>query len=272
LVSPLMNGKTTATIVMIHGMCCGGWFWENFRDFFMQAGYRCLAPTLRYHDVDPAAGPHPHVGTVSLLDYAEDLENQIRQLETRPIIMGHSMGGLLAQILGSRGLGRALVLLTPAPPAGITVLKPSVLRGFQSGLTRWGFWRKPFRQTFAEAEYSVLNRMPAERRLEVFSRFVYDSGRAACEIGFWFFDAKKAARVDGGVVRCPVLVVAGAQDRMTPASICRQVAAKYAAVATYKEFGDHSHWVTAEPGWHDIAQYVADWLGQTIPQATVAIS
>jgi len=267
-----MQPKISETIIMIHGMCCGGWYWENFRKFFTEQGYRCLTPTLRFHEQDPATEPHPQIGTVSLLDYAQDLERQILQLEKRPIIMGHSMGALLAQILGSRGLARALVLLTPAPPAGIIALRPSVLRGFRSGLTRWGFWRKPFRQTFAEAEYSVLNRMPQERRQEVYSRFVYESGRAASEIGFWFFDAKKAARVDGDRVRCPVLVVAAKQDRMTPASICRQVARKYAAVATYKEFGDHSHWVTAEPGWQEIAHYVAVWFGQTMLPTSAEIS
>jgi hypothetical protein len=49
---------------------------------------------------------------------------------------------------------------------------------------------------------------------------------------------------------------------MTPASVCRQVAEKYKPVSTYKEFTDHAHWVTAEPGWQDIALYVADWLRQ----------
>ena len=267
-----MHREKTSTIVMIHGMCCGGWFWENYSNFFANEGYRCLTPTLRFHDVDPTERPHPHIGTVSLLDYAQDLETQILQLNTTPIIIGHSMGGLLAQILGSRGLARVLVLLTPAPPAGIIALRPSVLRGFQSGLIRWGFWRKPFRQTFMEAEYSVLNRMPHERRQEIFNRFVYESGRAASEIGFWFLDAKKAARVDGGKVRCPVLVVAGAHDRMTPASICSQVAAKYAAVATFKQFDNHSHWITAEPGWRDIAQYVAAWLRRAVPDETPVIS
>jgi pimeloyl-ACP methyl ester carboxylesterase len=91
---------------------------------------------------------------------------------------------------------------------------------------------------------------------------VYESGRAACEIGFWLFDTKKAARVDGVKVQCPVLVVSGAHDRMTPASVCLQVAEKYRYVSTYKEFSDHAHWVTAEPGWQDIALYVADWLRQ----------
>jgi pimeloyl-ACP methyl ester carboxylesterase len=72
------------------------------------------------------------LGTTSLLDYAADLEKQIRELEEVPILMGHSMGGLLAQIFGSRGLARALVLLTPASPAGILALKPSVIQSFSS--------------------------------------------------------------------------------------------------------------------------------------------
>jgi pimeloyl-ACP methyl ester carboxylesterase len=139
---------------MIHGMCCGGWFWENFKEYFENEGYRCLAPTLRFHDVDPGADPHPQIGTISLLDYAEDLENLIRKQETPPILMGHSMGGLLSQMLGCRGLAKALVLLAPASPSGIIALRPSVIKSFKSGLTRWGFWRKPFRQTFMEAEYA----------------------------------------------------------------------------------------------------------------------
>jgi len=80
--------------------------------------------------MNPKAKPDDRLGTTSLLDYAEDIENEIRKLDAKPIIMGHSMGGLLAQILGSRGLARALVLLTPAAPAGIRSLTPSVMRSF----------------------------------------------------------------------------------------------------------------------------------------------
>ena len=101
------------TIVMIHGMWGGGWNWENYQKFFEGKGYHCLTPTLRFHDVDPKAPPHPQLGTTSLLDYAEDLEKEIGKLDTLPILMGHSMGGLLAQILGSRGLAKALVFLEP---------------------------------------------------------------------------------------------------------------------------------------------------------------
>ena len=89
------------------------------------------------------------LGTTSLLDYAVDLEKEIKTLESPPIIMGHSMGGLLAQILGSRGLAKALVLLSPAAPAGINTLKPSVLRCFITGFTKYGFWRKPLKAAFS---------------------------------------------------------------------------------------------------------------------------
>jgi len=252
------------TIVMIHGMWGSGWYWENFKGFFESKGYQCVVPTLRYHDMDPNGVPDPRLGTTSLLDYAADLEKLIRELDVMPILMGHSMGGLLAQILGSRGLAKALVLLTPASPRGIIALKASVIKSFWSGLTTWGFWRKPFRQTFDEAVYSMLKQMPSESWKSIYDRFVYESGRAAFEIGFWLFDSKGAARVDELKVTCPVLVIAGEKDRIVPVSVTRKVAEKYKRVSTYKEFSDHSHWVIGEPGWQEITEYIKEWLHQTL--------
>jgi pimeloyl-ACP methyl ester carboxylesterase len=79
--------------------------------------------------------------------------------------------------------------------------------------------------------------------------------------------------VDDTKVQIPVLVVAGAQDRVTPASVCRQVAKKYQPDSTYKKFIDHGHWLTAEPGWQDIARHVADWLmGQVTNEAQAYIN
>jgi pimeloyl-ACP methyl ester carboxylesterase len=252
------------TIVMIHGMWGSGWYWENFKGFFESKGYRCVIPTLRFHDMDPNGVPDPRLGTTSLLDYAEDLEKLIHELDVMPILMGHSMGGLLAQILGSRGLAKALVLLTPASPRGIIALKASVIKSFWSGLTTWGFWRKPFRQTFDEAVYSMLNQMPSESWKSIYDQFVYESGRAAFEIGFWLFDSKGAARVDESKVTCPVLIIAGEKDRIVPASITRKIAEKYKKVSTYREFPDHSHWVVGEPGWQEIAEYIKEWLHQAL--------
>src|SRR5438445_4111360 len=115
----------TETIFMIHGMWGGPWYWENYRRVFEAQGYRCIATTLPYHDMDPQGVPDPRLGTASLLDYVDALALEIAQLDEKPIVMGHSLGGLLAQMLAARGLAKALVLLTPAAPAGVLALKPS---------------------------------------------------------------------------------------------------------------------------------------------------
>ena len=126
--------------------------------------------------------------------------------------------------------------------------------------TSWGFWRKPMRQTFGEAAYSMLHLLPEKEQRETYEKFVHESGRAAFEIGYWLFDSRGASRVDESKVTCPVLVVAGAEDRITPVSVVRKVARKYRAVATYKEFANHAHWVVAEPGWQEVAEYAGGWL------------
>ena len=248
------------TIFMIHGMWGGPWYWENYRRVFEREGYRCVATTLPFHDMDPNEVPDVRLGTTSLLEYADALEEEIRNLDAKPILMGHSMGGLLAQILASRGLAEAIVLLTPASPAGIIAVRLSVIKSFRSVLTTWGFWRKPMRQTFVEAVYSMLHLLPPGEQKETYDRFVYESGRALFEIAYWLFDSTDASSVDDSKVTCPVLVVAGSQDRITPASVVRRVARKYKAVSTYKEFDDHAHWVVTEPGWQDVANYVFRWL------------
>jgi len=248
------------SIVMIHGMCCGSWVWENYRSYFEQKGYSCYSPTLRYHNMEPSGKPETSLGITSLLDYAQDLEGYVSKFNHKPLIMGHSMGGLLAQILGARELASGLILLTPASPHGINALTFSVLKSFWSILTKWGFWREPFRVSFKTAVYAMMHLLPQESQKAIHEKFVYESGRAAAEIGFWYLDPNGAAKVDDTQVKCPVLVIAGAQDRITPASVVRKVAKKYKTVSTYKEFENHAHWVIGEKGWENIAAYISDWI------------
>lgn len=252
----------TETIFMIHGMWGGPWYWENYRSVFEAHGYRCIATTLPYHDMDPAGVPDPRLATASLLDYVDALAQEIGQLDEKPIVMGHSMGGLLAQMLAERGLAKALVLLTPAAPAGILALRPSVICSFASMIALWGFWRKSLRPTLGDAVYSTLHLLPPDQQKQAYARLVPESGRVVFETGFWLFDSKHATRVDEARVTCPVLVVAGSLDRITPAAVVRQVANKYRHVSSYKEFENHAHWVVAEPGWQDVAAYVGGWLTQ----------
>lgn len=254
------------TVVMIHGMWGGPWCWSNFRSRLEASGFRCITPTLPFHDMDPRGAPDPRLGRMSLLDYADSLARQIRALDEPPVVMGHSMGGLLAQILGSRGLAKALVLLAPAAPAGILALAPSVVRSFWSIQTTWGFWRRPVRQTFAEARYSMLHRLPEPEQRRTYDRFVFESGRVVFEIGYWMLDRRQASRVDAGKVDCPVLVLAGREDRITPVRALRRVARRY-AVSAYTEFEHHGHWLLGEPGWPEVADAAQSWLEALAPSA-----
>jgi pimeloyl-ACP methyl ester carboxylesterase len=239
---------TRQTIFMIHGMFGGSWCWDNYRAFFERRGERCLAPSLRHHDVDPGADPHPDLGSLSL--------------DEKPVIMGHSMGGLIAQILGSRGLASALVLLAPAAPAGIWSVKPTVVRSIPASMIRWGAWKRPVKSTFESTTYSAMHLLAPRDQRTAYSRFVPESGRAAFEIGLWFLDARRASAVDEKRVDVPVLVVSGAEDRITPPSVHWKIARKYAKTATYMGFARHAHWIFGEPGWEGVASHIHLWLNQ----------
>jgi pimeloyl-ACP methyl ester carboxylesterase len=159
------------------------------------------------------------------------------------------------------------VLLSPAPPAGINALKPSVVWEFRSSLLGWGFWKKPFRLPFRETSSAMLGEMPAESRRAIYDGLVHESGRAACEIGFWFLDPRRAIAVDASKVTCPVLIVSGRKDREHPISIIRKIAERYRQVATFVELPDRGHWLVGEPGWDEIAERIERWL-ETIPRET----
>lgn len=259
-----MKNTMEETIFMIHGMWCGPWCWENYQGFLEARGYRCIAAKLPYHDPAVSTAPDTRLGTTGLLDYAAALEQEIRGMDVTPVLMGHSMGGLLAQILASRGLAKALVLLNPAAPAGIVALTPSVLKSFWTVALQWRSWKRPVLPLFTDAVYAALHLLPGEEQRAVYDRFSYESGRVIAEIGLWPFDRHRAAAVDQDNVTCPVLVVAGAQDRITPASVVRRVARRYGRRTTYREFKDHAHWTLGEPGWQDVATTAVDWLNEAL--------
>lgn len=254
------------TIFMIHGMWVGGWYWENYVKLFGDKGYRCVPTTLRYHDMDPKSLPDPRLGTTSILDYADDLEKEIRKLGDKPIIMGHSMGGLITQILISRGLAKAAVLITPCAPRGVLALKPSVIKTFFSTMITPGFWKKPMRLSFESFVYAVMHLLVPDVQRTEYNKFVYESGQVVAEIGLWLLDPNQATKVDESNVTCPVLIIAGSEDRVVPASVVRNTAKKYKAVSTYKEYPDHAHSIILETGWEKVAEDIEAWLKKSIKE------
>jgi len=171
------------------------------------------------------------------------------------------MGGLVAQKLAARGLAKAAIFLTPAAPAGILALTPSVIRTFARILTTWGFWRQTTFPTRDEMNYSVYNLLPPAEQEAEYAKLVPESGRATFEIGFWLFDRRRGARVDKTAVTCPTLTVGARKDRITPASVVRQVGRRYRG-GSYVELPNHAHWVLGGAGWQEVAELCADWLGE----------
>jgi pimeloyl-ACP methyl ester carboxylesterase len=252
-------------IVMVHGMYATGQVWDLWKGYFQRAGYEVHTPTLRLHDVNPEAPPPEGIATLSVGDYVNDLEKFIQSLGRKPILFGHSMGGLLTQLLAARGLAQAAVLVTPAPPAGINAIKPKPLLTFIRILSRWGFWRKPHRPTRRAADFGMFNRLEKSAADAEYSRFVHESGRALFEIAYWWLDGRHTTRLDFTNMPCDLLLLGASDDGTVAPSVVRATAKRYGARATYVELPGHSHFPLSEPGWEKVAQQCLDWLKARSP-------
>jgi non-heme chloroperoxidase len=244
---------------MIHGMWGRPEVWENFNAFFSQRGFPVQTPALRHHEAGSKVAAD-QLGKTSLAGYASDLELVLRQIDRPPILIGHSMGGLLAQQLASRGLARAVILLASAAPMGFGVLRPSTVRIFHRLFARRRFWERPHRLGRKEAAEGLFHRLPPAEQNRQIEAMNDDSGRALFEIALPALDRHRAAHIEIDRVLCPMLILAGANDRIVPVTASRRLAARYGSRARYVELPEHGHWLMGEPGWPDIAGLCATWL------------
>jgi pimeloyl-ACP methyl ester carboxylesterase len=167
-----------------------------------------------------------------------------------PIVIGHSLGGLVAQKLAEAGAVRAAVLVCPAPPRGIPPLGGHLLRRMIPYLPAI-IGSRPILGSLADHAALTLNCVPEEEHPALYARFVADSGRAARDILL-------GVPVDASRVRCPVLVVSATKDRFVPARVARRVAAKYRA--PFRAYVGRGHFLPAEPGWEVPARAIEHWL------------
>jgi pimeloyl-ACP methyl ester carboxylesterase len=184
-------------------------------------------------------------------DFVEDAASLARELG-RPQVVGHSMGGLITQCLAAQDLIRAAVLLAPAPPRGISVLSPRVVLKqvkYLPAILR----SRLVRPAPNDLRELVLNCIPRAEQDAELARLHPDSGRAASEMSI------TGVRVDAARVRCPLLIIAGCEDRFVPPSIAEHVARRYGA--PFRALPNHGHMLPVEPGWRAIAESAADWLG-----------
>lgn len=245
-------------VMMVHGMCCTGEVWSQFRSLFESRGVKVYTPTLRPElRVGVRARPPRALRDLTLSDYVTDLEKEIDHIEQEtgvtPAVIGHSMGGLLASALASRGRVSAGVFISPAAPAGIRTFRTQLFWSGFSFAHRMGWTPPVIRPARRMLDRMVLNVMPESERAAVLEAMVYESGRA--------FSDFVAFPVDEGAVRVPVLVVAAGRDRLIPASLTRKTGRKFAAAGgEFREYRNHGHWLYSEPGWEIPASEIFDWL------------
>ncbi|MBK5912316.1 hypothetical protein CCR85_12525 [Rhodothalassium salexigens] len=249
-----------ASLFFCHGMWSTGACFDLLAGDLRALGYRCHAPTLPGHDVDPACPPPEGLGRLSMTDYVDALETELRAFDPRAIIVGHSMGGLLAQLLAARGLGRGLILLAPAPMAGANTTHPSPSTIFLPHLARWGFWRRPHKPGWGRVRWGVFNGVPEDEARAWYNAYVWESGRALAELAFWWADPGRATRVDTARVTGPVHIFAGRRDRITPLGFARHTARAYGDRASLTVLPDAGHWLIGEPWRRDTADRIAALL------------
>ncbi len=245
-------------IVMLHGASAGGWCFDRFRGVFESLGWTCYTPDLIGHGRDAVDADTKLVG-VGMADYRAELAKFLQTLSAPPVLLGHSMGAVLAQQLAESGMARALVLVSPAPRAGILPATDSERQLDQDLMTIASFWTTVIHPDFNLACVYSLNRVPREQQRSVFDRFGPESGRAYFELFFWMFDKTRATAVDIDAIRCPVLCLSGTDDKLVSLATARATAAPYRQAKFWEEPG-HGHMLLVEPGAEDIARRIADWI------------
>jgi pimeloyl-ACP methyl ester carboxylesterase len=201
------------------------------------------------------------VGRQSLRDYLAFLEQMVATGEDQrpPIIIGHSMGGLLAQQLAARVQPLALILLTPAAFYGISSLSFANVGALLSWMSNGVFWRNAYKPSFALAYRYAFYGLPASHCRSLYEGMVHESGRAIFEICLWPLDFTRASAVDTQRIRCPVYIVSSGKDRLTPPSVVRNLARLYPQ-ATERHYPTRGHFVIDDEGTDEMVHSICSWL------------
>lgn len=277
------NAAHADTIVLIHGLWMTPRSWENWVAHYEGRGFNVLTPAYPGFEVEVEAlraDPTP-IATQTIPATVEHLEKFVRELDAPPIIMGHSFGGALTQILIDHGLGAAGVAINSVPAEGIRVNPPSQIKSL------FPFVRNPLQHdeakgfTHEQFHYAFTNTMSLEESQPVYERYHIPAPNRFVWTGILqnVLPGKQDLYVNyENDNRAPLLFIAGGSDNIMPAPVNKssyEHHLKSSALTAYKEFPARSHYTIGEPGWEAIADYALDWAVEhaaSVDRAETAIT
>jgi pimeloyl-ACP methyl ester carboxylesterase len=250
------------TVLLVHGAFAGGWIFARLGQRLTEAGFRVIAHDLPLHGKKRPTDGGQALGRLSLTDYLSDLLAVTVRLDRAPIVIGHSLGGLLAQQLAALDRARAAVLLGPVAPWGVfpaTTLE--VLSAL--GLYRAGsFWDKTLWPDWEIARGYSLDKFERDAGRQAFDQLGPESGRVLFEVMHWGLDSAHASAVDARRVACPILCLAGSDDRVCSPGTVRSIAHRYRRHATYDVIPGLSHFMFGEPAEGLMFDRIFGWLAE----------
>jgi pimeloyl-ACP methyl ester carboxylesterase len=255
------------TIVLIHGFWVTPRSWETWAAHYKAKGYRVITPAYPGFEVEVEslnADPAP-VEAVTIPAIVEHLESVVRGLDSPPILIGHSAGGVFTQLLMDKGLGAAGVALNSAPTEHVPVVPLSQVKATFPVLRNPANRHKAVSYDFEQWNFAFTNTFPEDEARRLYERY------AVPVSGHILFESALANLTPGhggthvdyhNDERAPLLFVAGTEDNIMPPKVQWSNAEHYKSPKTLTEvveFGGKPHLLPAAPGWEEIADFVLAW-------------
>ncbi|MBL0937753.1 MAG: alpha/beta hydrolase [Gemmatimonadaceae bacterium] len=260
------------TIVLIHGFWVTPRSWEHWIPYYEQKGYKVIAPAYPGFEAEVEslrADPSP-IEHLEVPEIIAKLEGIIRELDQPPILMGHSAGGVMVQLLLDKGLGACGVAMNSAPTEGVVVVPLTQLKSTFPVLKNPANRNKAVGFTHEQWHYAFTNTFTDADSKAMYDRYhVPASGHVLFgSILANFIPGPQETYVDyHNESRPPLLFISGGSDNLMPPAVQRSNAAHYKGKTTLteiKEFEGRAHLMPAEKGWHDVADYALAWAEKQV--------
>lgn len=261
---PMQKQINSKTIVFIHGLFMNNKTWDGWKAFFESQGYTCYAPANPKHEGEPAqlrANPPAGLAEVQFQDWITQLETFIDDLPEKPILIGHSFGGLLAQKLVESGRAEAAILVSSAPPKGIFTFKSSFFRANNpvisplKGNSIYNPKEDKYKRWF---HFAITNTLPREQSDRLFEQFAVPESRQTPRAAL-----QKIAKIDTKKPHVPLLFLGGLEDIIVPNVLVRKTIQQYSdknSVVDSKFYEGKDHFICGTEGWEEVAEYCLNWL------------